>query len=280
MGKIARSWELVKASWAVLRADKELIVFPVLSTIAVTVVMVSFAVPMFLAGVFDHGFVRVGGVPLAGIFLGFGFYATQYTIIFYCNSALVGAAMIRLKGGDPGIADGFAIANRHFASIVGYALIAATVGIVLRNIARRSVLGRVVASIFGLAWNIATFLAVPVLVVEGVGPIDAVKRSTQLLKKTWGEQIAGNLGIGAAFTLAFFGVLALFAGALALAITTNSVPVIVGVVALFVLAVILMSLVGSALSAIYTAAVYRYATEGDAGGMFEAALVRDAFRPQ
>jgi uncharacterized protein DUF6159 len=280
MGKIARSWELVKASWAVLQADKELIVFPVLSTIAVTVVMITFAVPMFLTGVFEHGFVRGGGIPFAGIVLGFLFYAIQYTIIFYCNSALVGAAMIRLKGGDPSIGDGFRIANEHFASIVGYALLAATVGIILRNIARRGVIGRIVASIFGLAWNIATFLAVPVLVVEGVGPIDAVKRSTQLLKKTWGEQIAGNLGIGAAFTLAFLGVLALFGGALALAISTNSAPVIVGVVAVFVLAVVLMSLVGSALSAIYTAAVYRYATEGDPGGMFEAAWVRDAFRPQ
>ena len=73
--------------------------------------------------------------------------------------------------------------------------------------------------------------------------------------------------------------LALFGAALTLAIATHSAPVIVGVVAVFVLAAVLLSLVGSALSAIYTAAVYRYATEGDAGGMFEAALVRDAFRP-
>jgi hypothetical protein len=280
MGRIERSWELVKASWAVLQADKELLIFPVLSTIAVTVVMISFAVPMFLAGVFEHGFARGGGIPLVGVVFGFAFYAVQYTIIFYCNSALVGAAMIRLKGGDPTIADGFRIANRHFTSIVGYALIAATVGLILRNIARRGVIGRIVASFFGLAWNIATFLAVPVLVIEGVGPIEAVKRSTQLLKKTWGEQIAGNIGIGAAFALGFFGLAALFAGTLALAISTDSAPVIVGVVAVFVIAAVLMSLVGSTLSAIYTAAVYRYATEGDAGGMFEAALVRDAFRSQ
>jgi hypothetical protein len=278
VGKIARSWELVKASWSVLQADKELIVFPVLSTIAVTVVMISFAVPMFLTGVFERGLFRVGGVPIAGIVLGFIFYTIQYTIIFYCNSALVGAAMIRLKGGDPTVSDGFAIANSHITSIVGYALLAATVGVILRNIARRGVIGRIVASLFGLAWNIATFLAVPVLVVEGVGPIDAVKRSTQLLKKTWGEQLAGNIGIGAAFTLVFFAGLLVFAGALALAIATNSAPLIVGVVAVFVLAAVLLSLVGSALSAIYTAAVYRYATEGDAGGMFAPELVQAAFR--
>ncbi len=270
MGKIARSWELVKASWAVLQADKELIIFPVLSTIAVTLVTISFAVPMFLTGMFERG--------IAGVILGFAFYTVQYTIIVYCNSALVGAAMIRLNGGNPTVGDGFSVANKHFTSILGYALIAATVGIILRNISRKGFVGRLAASVFGLAWNIATFLAIPVLVVEGVGPIDAVKRSTQLLKKTWGEQIAGNLGIGAAFTLVFFAGPLLFAGALALAIPTHSAPIIAAVVAVFILVLILMSLVGSALSAIYAAAVYRYATEGNAGGMFDPELVRGAFR--
>jgi hypothetical protein len=278
MGKLARSWELVKASWAVLQADKELLIFPIVSTIAVITVMATFAVPMFLAGMFDRGFGLGGTIPFAGVALGFCFYAVQYTIIFYCNSALVGAAMIRLKGGDPTIGDGFRIANEHFASIVGYALLSATVGIILRNIARRGFIGRIVASVLGFGWNIATFLAVPVLVTEGVGPIEAVKRSTQLLKKTWGEQIAGNLGIGAAFTLMFFATLVPFGAALALAITTKSAALIVAVAAVFALAVILMSLVGSALSAIYTAAVYRYATEGDPGGLFDEGLVRGAFR--
>ncbi len=280
MGTIERSWELVKASWAVLRADKELVVFPVLSMIAVTVVMATFAVPMFLTGMFEAGFVRAGGFPVVGVLFGFAFYTVQYTVIFYCNSALVGAAMIRLKGGNPTLGDGFAIANQRFASILGYALLAATVGVVLRSISRRGWIGRIVATLFGLAWNLATFLAVPVLVVEGVGPIDAVKRSTQLLKKTWGEQIAGNLGIGVAFSLVFIAALLPFGAALALAIKLNSAPLIIGVVAAFVLAAVLLSLLGSALSAIYTAAVYRYATEGDPGGLFDPALVRDAFRPK
>jgi hypothetical protein len=271
---------LVKASWSVLQADKELLIFPILSTIAVITVMATFAVPMFLAGVFDGG-PRMGGtIPFAGIALGFCFYAVQYTVVFYCNSALVGAAMIRLNGGNPTIGDGFRIANKHFASILGYALVSATVGIILRSIAERGFIGRIVASVLGLGWNLATFLAVPVLVIEGVGPIDAVKRSTQLLKKTWGEQIAGNLGLGAAFTLLFFLMLVPFGAALALAIMAKSAPFIIGVVAVYILAVMVTSLVASALSAIYTAAVYRYATEGDPGGLFDAELVRGAFRPK
>ena len=278
MGKIERSWELVKASWAVLRADKELIIFPVLSMIAVTIVMATFAVPLFLSGVLEGSWARTGGIPIFAIVIGFAFYAVQYTVIFYCNSALVGAAMIRLNGGDPTISDGFAIANKRIMSILGYALLAATVGVILRNIARRGMIGRIIATMFGLAWNIATFLAVPVLVVEGVGPIDAVKRSTHLLKKTWGEQIAGNIGIGAAFAIiSLFGV-AVFGGALALAISTHSTMLIVGVVTTGIATAILLGLFGSALSAIYAAAVYRYATEGEPGGMFAPALVRDAFQ--
>jgi hypothetical protein len=280
MGKIERSWELAKASWAVLLSDKALIVFPLVSTLAVGLVMATFAVPMFLAGIFERGLATAGGLPVLGTFLGLAFYVVQYTIIFYCNSALMGAALMRLEGGQPTVGDGFAVANRHFASIVGYALLAATVGIVLRSIARRGIVSRIIASLFGAGWNIATFLVVPVLVVEGVGPIDAVKRSCQLLKKTWGEQLAGSFGLGAAFAMIFLLGGLLFAGALAGAIASQSVPLIVAVVAVFVLAGVLTSLVASALSAIYTAAVYRYATQGDAGRMFSPELVRDAFRPQ
>jgi hypothetical protein len=277
MGMFARSFELVKASWAVLKADKELLVFPVLSSIAVLVVMASFAVPLFLAGVFERGF-NSGPIPAGAALIGLAFYVVQYTIIFYCNSALVGAAMIRLNGGNPTLGDGFRIANQHFGAIVGYALLAGTVGLILRNIARRGLVARIVATVFGAAWSIATFLVVPILVVEGIGPIEAVKRSTQLLKKTWGEQLIGNFGLGAAFSLVFVAVTLLFAGVLSLAISIKSTALIIGVVFAFVVALILIGLIASALSGIYTAAVYRYATEGSPGGMFDAALVRDAFR--
>ena len=209
MGKIERSWTLVKASWAVLRADKELIVFPVISSIVLMIVTASFFIPMFLAGMFEGG---REGIPVLGVVFGFAFYVVQYTIIFYCNSALVGAALIRLQGGDPTLADGFRIANQRFGSIVGYALVAATVGIILKSISRRGVVGRIIAGVFGLAWNLATFLAVPVLVVEGIGPIEAVKRSTQLLKKTWGEQIVGNIGNGLVYGLMTLAATLVFGG--------------------------------------------------------------------
>ena len=276
MNAFARSWELVKASWSVLRDDKELMIFPVISSIAVVLVMASFAVPMFLAGVFEGGFAV--GLPIVGFVLAFLFYVVQYIVIFYCNSALIGAAMIRLDGGQPTLGDGFRIASERFSSIVGYALISATVGVILRSIAHRGFIGRLIASTLGFGWNLATFLAVPVLVVEGIGPVEAVKRSTQLLKKTWGEQIVGNIGIGFAFGMISFFTVAMFVGVLIVAINTHLMALIVAAVVLGVTSLLALGLVGSTLTAIYTAAVYRYAVKGDGGAAFPPALVSEAFR--
>ncbi|MCI0398093.1 MAG: DUF6159 family protein [Chloroflexi bacterium] len=278
--RIRNSWELTKASAAVLRADKELLIFPIISGVGSLIVMATFAVPMFLGGLFEAMFAdEFGPVKVVGYAVAFLFYLCQYFIIIFANSALVGAAMIRLKGGDPTVGDGFRIAFQHIGSIFGYALVSATVGLILRWLAERGWLGRIASSLLGLAWGLATYLAVPILVVEGVGPIEAVKRSAQLLKKTWGEQIVGNFGINTIFGLLSFAVLLIaIPVTIAVAVAVQS-PVVIGLmVALIVFALVCLGLVGSALGGIYTAAVYRYATEGDSGSFFKADLVANAFR--
>lgn len=277
--RMAASWELVKASANVLKADKELIVFPIVSAVGSILVLITFAFPMFLAGMFGDQILGEEGLTILGYLLVFLFYLVQYFVIFFANTALVGAALIRLDGGDPTVQDGFGIAMKHIGSIFGYALISATVGMVLRIISERGgVLGRIVSSLFGLAWNVATFLVVPVLVAEEVGPIEAVKRSTAHLKRTWGEQIIGNFGIGAIFALIFAGIVLVGLGGFFMAALAESVVLMGVMIALTVLAVILLSLVNSALSGIYTAAVYNYAVKGEIGGYFDDELVKNAFR--
>ncbi len=271
--RLSNSWTLAKASAAVLKADKELLIFPLLSTVGVVIVTLTFAIPSFLAGLFDQG-----RVPMAGYIVAFLFYMAQYTVIIFANSAMVGAAMIRLEGGDPTVSDGFRIAFRHFGNILGYAAIAATVGLLLRWLSSRGRLGEIAASLVGLGWNMAVFLVVPVLVVEDLGPVEAVKRSARLLKKTWGEQIAGNFGLGLVFFLAILGIVVLGAGVTLLAVASQSATLIVIAVTATVVAILLAVLIQSALSGIYTAAVYRYAAAGETGGWFDEALVKNAFR--
>ena len=115
--RIANSWELIKASAGVLRDDKELIVFPVVSAIGVVLVAIAFVLPMLLAGV--AGVLLAGGIGVFGLVALFFFYLATYFVIFFANSALVGAATIRLRGGDPTVGDGFRIAFRRAGAILG-----------------------------------------------------------------------------------------------------------------------------------------------------------------
>lgn len=277
--RIGRSWELVKASYAVLRADKELIIFPILSMLGTLAVMIVFAVPMVLVGSF--GRMADGNTGILEYILAFMFYVVMYTVVIFSNVALVGAAMIRLRGGDPTVSDGFRIAMDHLPQIIGYAAISATVGMILRALRERGGLVAQIAAWFSeMAWNLATFLVIPVLVIENVGPIEAIKRSTSLLKRTWGEQVVGNFSIGLIFgllTLAAVIVVGIPLGLLAAA--SGSVAVIVLAIAIVVLVVVAISLVGSALNGIYVAALYQYATENVvASNYFSPELVRGAFQ--
>jgi hypothetical protein len=277
--RFSRSWELIKASGAVLRQDKELLLFPFFSAIATLIVSASFIVPLVVTGALEQTSVQGSEAPYL-VFL-FLFYLVQYFIIFFFNSALVGAAMIRLDGGDPTVRDGLRIAGSRVVQILGYAAIAATVGLILRIIEERAgFIGRWIAGLLGVAFTLATFLTAPILVSRDIGPVDAVKESATLLKKTWGENIIGNAGMGLVFFLFYLGVIGVGALFVFGAAQTGNIALIVLVAAIAVLAVIGLALVQAALQGVYSAALYRYATDGNVGESFSSALLGEAFRPK
>ena len=279
MNKIQRSWTLAKASLEVLQKDKELLIFPIISSIGVFIVTLTFLVPTLLSNFVDN--VVQTGIPVFGYVVMFLFYLVQYTVVFFCNTALVGAAMIRIRGGDPKVKDGFNIAFSRFSPIIGWALVSATVGVILNMLSSQSKergrgLGAIISKLFGAAWNVVTFLVVPVVAIEGLGPIKAIERSWNLLKRSWGEQISGTLSIGAVFFLVGFG-LVLLLGGLGIGLTIwleSAVPVIV-FAAVLVLVLMALGLFNTTLSGIFSAAVYAYAADGQVG-LIDESLVRSA----
>lgn len=283
--RIGNSWALVKASAAVLRSDKELVVYPIISTIALLFVSAAFFLPLESIGFFD-GLEDPGVFEIAVVF---AFYLVQYFVMIFANSALVGAALIRLRGGDPTVRDGFGIAKSHLGSILGYAAIAATVGMILKFMSQAgdsegrgnplALIGALASSIVGMAWSLATFLAVPVLVAEDVGPVEAIKRSSSLLKKTWGEQVVGGLSIGLIFGL--FAVAVVIMAIEAIVFVADAMPLaVLAIGAILVLVLLGIGLISSTLGGIYSAAVYDYAVSGDAGEFFREDLIKNAFRPR
>lgn len=277
--KLSNSWQLVKASARVLEADKELLVFPAISGAALVAVTATLFLPVALfAGSLSAPI--EGSGPLAWIVL-FFYYCIQYSIIIFFNSALVGAALIRLDGGDPTVSDGLRIARQRLGSILGYAVIAATVGLLLKAARDRSdnMLSSIATSLVGFAWNLATFLVVPVLVTHDIGPIEALKKSASILKKTWGEQVVGNAGFGLLFGLLGFGLVILAVPSFVFVAAIGQGWMVPVLIVFFVLAFLTLMLVNATLSGIYSAALYRYATTGHSE-MFDDAQLSRAFTPR
>lgn len=268
MGRIARSFKLVEASWEVLKADRELMLLPLMSFAAMLVAIMVFGGAAFELGLVDGEQLTPGGYVALGLF-----YLTVYFIGIFFNAAVVGAANIRLSGGDPTVADGLRAARSKVGKIFSWALVAATVGLILRTIEERvGLIGRIVIAIIGAAWSIVTFFVVPILLFEELGVVDSIKRSGALFRERWGEQFTGNISIGLAMFLVFIPV---FLVSVALIIVVPPLGILFGFVGIG-----LVATAGSAMTGIFNAALYRYAIEGHAGGPFSADQLREAFRPK
>jgi hypothetical protein len=273
--RIKRSFDLVRASAQVLRQDNHLMLFPVISAIAWMLVVAAFALPLF-------GYEAIDGLSNGGACsVAFLFYVVQYFVIFYFNTALVGAVMIRLDGGSPTLADGLRIANSRLGAILGYAVISATVGVILRAIQERvGFIGRLIVGLIGASWALATFLVVPTIVMRDCGAVASISESTALLKRTWGENVVGQVGLGAAFGLVYFGLAggAVVLAMLLLAAGTVSPALFVVFAAVVVLAFLACVLFQATLSGIYSAVLYRYAADGNDTPGFGSDVLASSFQ--
>lgn len=279
--KISSGWQLAKQSFQVLRLDKELLVFPLMSGIACLLVIATFAGPMWATGFFaeikqKHAAGDDTAKVIASIVL-FGYYVLNYFVIIYFNSALVACAIIRFRGGNPTVKDGLTAASARLPQILGWAVFAATVGMILKNLEQRSQgVSSFVANMFGMTWSAITYFVVPVIVVERAGPIKAIERSTSVLKKSWGESLAANFGVGGiTFLLVVVASVPLVLGVVAITakeMVLGGIGIAIGAILLLVIA-----LVSSALHAIIVSALYLFATEGSVPAQFDNDLLENAF---
>ena len=261
---IGRTWQLTKMSWGVLQSDRKLIVFPMMSGLALVILAALLTGVGAGFGTIDRLGSESAGLAEADIvLLGITYFLLAFVIIYF-NAALVGAAMVRLAGGTPTLGDGFRLANSRLPQIAGWALISATVGLilqVLRSQSRDNFVGQIALSIVGGVWAYLTFFVVPVLVAEQVGPISAIKRSGSLFKRTWGEQAVASFGFG------IVGFLAALVGLLP-AVLVGMVSPMAGL-AVGVVTVGLAIATVSTLEAIFKAALYGYVADGSVGEGFD-----------
>jgi hypothetical protein len=278
--RFSNSFALARSSWQVLRTDKQLVIFPIVSGLVCLLVLASFALPFFVV---PHQLgVQIGpdGIELEPTpllyLLAFAYYFCNYFVIVFCNSALISCALIRFNGGEPTVGDGFSAAMSRLPQIAAWALVSATVGMALKAIENANdKVGKFISGLLGTAWTVITYFVVPVLVVEKAGPFEAISRSLAILKKTWGEALVGNWGLGFILFLLMLPAIALgLAGAIA---CTTMLVVGVALLLLAGIYLLLWLAVSSALHGIYLGALYQFAAHGAVPNGFERENLVGAF---
>ena len=273
MGRISNTIALAKVSWKVLRKDRELLLLPVLSFLASILVLTLLWLPT-LSAIDTSGLVDEGGDPGAVLIVVGVISAMAMSIIsVFFNGALVAGAHERLSGGDPTVRSALGRALSRLSGLLPWAIITGTVGLILQAVRERAGwMGRFVVNMVGMAWQTATFLVVPAIVIDDHGAVSGLKASAALLKRTWGENIAARVGFGLLGLVAVIpAVIVLFAtGAL------GGAALVVGIL-LAVPYLALVVVVLTALNAVFQTALYLYATTGSVPADFDDSNLQNSF---
>jgi hypothetical protein len=260
MRRIKRGWGLTKKSWALLREHPSLIRFPLYGAVATTLLAIVFLGPGLYLWDEDQ---LAGAIPLIAL----GVYVLSF-VGFYFSVGLAACADMIFRGQEASVGDGLAVARTRLAQISGWAAVSTVISLVMGVIENQGgALGTIAARLVGMAWSLVTFIAVPVIAIEGTGPVETIKRSASLFRERWGQQITGNLAIGGAvFLLGVLPAIALIVAGVAIWSSAAFLGALLVIVGALVLAVAL--LISRALSGIFGVALYRYALDGEVVGGF------------
>lgn len=269
-GTIGHTFELMKMSWGVLMKDKELLFFPLFTVMGLVVVLGIF---FGIAGA--NGSITRLDAGTANrfdqILYVLAFFSAYFVVIFF-NAALVSAALVRLRGGDPNVSSGLSHAFAHIHMIFGWALIAATVGLALQLLRanQRNMFARIVIDMIGGVWQFLTFFVIPILVTENLGPVGAIKRSSSLVRETWGRQITASFGFMIVYILAvIIGVIP----AVLIGFISGTAGIAVGIVTVGMAICTVQALEG-----IFKAALYEFAL-GEKPVEFDLRTLQTAYKP-
>ena len=274
-GSISNTIDLMKSCIRVLKKDKELILFPILAAffviLFVWIIFTFVGLDISALTSNDNQTEEIPIVPLLVLVFGANF------IVVFFNSALVSAALDRLRGGDPNVRSGLSHASKHIHHIFIWSIIVTIMALIFAAIRasgrNRGAVGQIMTSIFAsllqAGWAMMTFFVIPIIVSENLSPFAAIKRSSGLFKQTWGNQVTANFGFG------IFQILALLASAALgwfFGLMSANLGMIVGVLCATTSISIIYTLEG-----IYKAALYEFAM-GEKPLEFEQQDLRTAYR--
>jgi hypothetical protein len=266
--RLSKGWKIAMSSFKVLKENKQLIVFPILSGISLILLTGFFTLGILAAVGWDIENLNTEGIT--HYLIAFGFYLINYFVIVFFNMALIHCTRLYFRGEEVTIEKGLKFSMSRIGVIFSWAVFAATVGTILKAIQENAgIVGKIITGIIGIVWNIAVFFVVPVIAYEGLGPIAAFKRSSQIMKQKWGESLAGTFSLG---LISFIGILVV---GLPLFFIGAAFHIFAGIILALLGAFVVMAIV-SATETIFISAVY-HNINGDVVKHVNQQMVDDLF---
>ncbi len=267
--RLSNGWNITINSFKILKENKQLLIFPVLSGISMILILGSFGTAFYASAGWNVDNIS-NDDPLVNYGLMFLFYFVNYFVVVFFNTALIHCTRLYFRGEAVSVAKGLQFAISRLGVIVSWALFAATIGTLLKIIQENvGWIGKIITGLIGVVWSIATFFVVPVIAYENAGPLQAFKRSSQIMKDKWGESLAST------FSLGLIQLAAVFIVAVPLFIIGSLIHIITGI-ALAVLGILLVAAVMSATQTIFVSAVYHNVT-GDPVQHYNQQLINNMF---
>jgi hypothetical protein len=285
MNAFSRSWMITKLSFAVINKDRELLAFALLSFISSTVFAIAMIFPFVWPTLVDNDFSRDSLTVYQYAIIFVTYFGLAFIATFF-NVCVVYTTKIRFEGGNATFGESIKFAMTRLSVILQWSLISATVGLLLRILHQLAgslgkigqIVAHIIISLMGMVWSIVTIFVVPVLVYENIGPIDAIKKSADVIKKTWGESLIRAIGLGLVQFLVFV-LIIIATGALTYLLTNNfgAWGLMTGVITGLLL-LLLTGLVFSVATTIFNTALYVYANNNNVAAGFNEDVVKGAFR--
>ena len=268
MATFSDSWALTRNSFRMIREDPALLALPAIAGLALFGIILVLTLPLVAAFLLNpSGFLSFTGTRGGQAVLVLLYLVGYFVLVFVGNfftAALIGAAMMKLDGGQPTVGDGIRFARQRLVRLLVWSLIAATVGLLIRALSARfrGLGGVILGLVAGATWAIATYFAIPVIVFEQRSPWQSLKRSASLYLHTFGRTFVSNIILALiVFGFVILGAV-LFIIGVALAVANGAVLVGLGLVLAGLAVWIFGAVLATALSGILRASLYRYATTG------------------
>lgn len=278
-----RSWRFAGASYGLVWRHKRLLIFPLLSGIAAVVVLGSFLAPLhytdtLAAWAEAAGEAEEETLPLVAWVTLFAYYVVSYFVIVFFNAALVVCAIRSMQGQPVRLREGLSMAASRWTAILGWAVVSAVVGVVLRALESNKKVGRFVVMLLGTAWTAMTFFVVPVIVIDNRAPFRAIRDSSAIIKKTWGTALTGNFSLGLINFLLFIPVMIMAAGLIWAGIAIGTVTAMLLAGSAVVILLLFAACLSTAASTVFRAILHCYATKKGLPEQIRGRDLADAFR--